>query len=502
MSSDKSEPTTLGVSVESTECPICCSSFNKRRTPIECIHVNCRFTACKSCVLNYNLNTPDHLLLCMGCKKDWPLIDVRTALGPTFVKKFKEKAGRVMMEREIARIPECMECVEWEKERLRKLDNLDHYFTEIIEKNETIQELKKGSLDSGVRFIKYSMENLVDKLFKFRDDLKPRHDYGRSEIDRRKRRRANREAGGGGGGEDSDSDDESYRGKFIMPCPRDCNGFLSSAYKCALCDHFACPKCMVDLDDKPASKADHECDPDTVKTVAAIKKQTRPCPTCGERISKASGCDQMWCTQCHIAFSWRTGQVAKGAIHNPHYIQYMHKMGKDTTITEEQLIGCAAAFDIHAIVRRISNNFRSRHYRAVSSYLYRLQYVYADLVHEHIPSLEGQIERLLNTESLRIKYVMSPREDQENAKKELAKSLIANQMRADRLQETLMVYALFRDIVQDTLRNAAGMRDYAECYTELQKINSAADYCNEQLARYARIRKIKGTRIKYEPLLG
>lgn len=37
-------------------------------------------------------------------------------------------------------------------------------------------------------------------------------------------------------------------------------------------------------------------------------------------------CDQMWCTQCNVAFSWRTGQiVTSGAIHNPHYYEFIRR---------------------------------------------------------------------------------------------------------------------------------------------------------------------------------
>ena len=37
-------------------------------------------------------------------------------------------------------------------------------------------------------------------------------------------------------------------------------------------------------------------------------------------------CDQMWCTQCKTPFSWRTGRVVSGQIHNPHYFDYIRSV--------------------------------------------------------------------------------------------------------------------------------------------------------------------------------
>ena len=52
-----------------TECPICCEKYNNStKKNITCPYDNCEFTACKSCIRTYLLNTsadPN----CMNCKK-------------------------------------------------------------------------------------------------------------------------------------------------------------------------------------------------------------------------------------------------------------------------------------------------------------------------------------------------------------------------------------------------------------------------------------------------
>ena len=67
--------------------------------------------------------------------------------------------------------------------------------------------------------------------------------------------------------------------------------------------------------------------PGDVDTVALLRDNTKPCPKCGQGIYKVSGCDQMWCVSCHTCFSWRTGNILNGTVHNPHFFEYQRRHG-------------------------------------------------------------------------------------------------------------------------------------------------------------------------------
>ena len=110
---------------------------------------------------------------------------------------------------------------------------------------------------------------------------------------------------------------------YTYACPIDkCKGFLNEKFECDLCDSLICKKCYTDIGKN--LKGEHECKPELIETFNTIKKEAKPCPTCGEFISKISGCDQMFCVKCGTAFSWKSGLVEKGVIHNPHAHTFFH----------------------------------------------------------------------------------------------------------------------------------------------------------------------------------
>jgi hypothetical protein len=125
-------------------------------------------------------------------------------------------------------------------------------------------------------------------------------------------------------GEDS-SATATEKQHFVRQCPANgCRGFLSSQWKCGICEQWSCPDCH-ELKG-PNRDCAHTCDPNNVETAKLLSKDSKPCPKCQSLIFKISGCDQMWCTQCHTAFSWKTGKIEKN-IHNPHFYEWQRKNG-------------------------------------------------------------------------------------------------------------------------------------------------------------------------------
>jgi hypothetical protein len=109
---------------------------------------------------------------------------------------------------------------------------------------------------------------------------------------------------------------------FVRKCgDAECRGFLSTRWKCGLCETYTCSECH-----EHKGVVEHVCDPNNIATAKLLSKDTKGCPTCQTSIYKTDGCDQMWCTQCHTAFSWNTGQI-ETKIHNPHYYEWRRLHG-------------------------------------------------------------------------------------------------------------------------------------------------------------------------------
>lgn len=108
---------------------------------------------------------------------------------------------------------------------------------------------------------------------------------------------------------------------------------------CQLCGTTACTECH-----EPFSDSDrHVCDPDTAKSISEIKATTRPCPQCGERISRTEGCRHMFCPRCKQAYDWETLETHVYNT-NPGFLSWMQEQRRQTAVNSnhgsyEQTVG-------------------------------------------------------------------------------------------------------------------------------------------------------------------
>ena len=274
---------------EMTDCPICCEEFTmKVRASIKCGH--CDFTACKQCVRKFAIN-PDTFdePHCMSCNGKWDRSFFKKSVNTSWFNGnhgYKQHMKNGLFHLVKARFPETMEAVSnYVKVPQFRIDN------KMMEKELGSMEDKVYQLKQHIRINKQNIERFSMGL--------PAHS-----IDNKKKEKK----------------------VFIHRCPAaGCLGFLSSAWKCGICNVWACSNCgeIKGHTDNTVSKEQldeqHVCKPENIESTKMIKKDTRPCPDCAVPIFKISGCDQMWCTQCHIAFSWNTGRKVNGVVHNPHF---------------------------------------------------------------------------------------------------------------------------------------------------------------------------------------
>jgi len=147
------------------------------------------------------------------------------------------------------------------------------------------------------------------------------------------------------------------------PCPAaNCRGFIEENWTCKLCDTHICKTCMMtismpDLDDdlvgtgsstgasaslstgsnsgsNANANSNHVCKQEDIESAKKIREDSRNCPSCRVRIFKISGCNQMWCTNCHTFFSWDTLKIINAKnLHNPHFMEFIAASGLDATNT-------------------------------------------------------------------------------------------------------------------------------------------------------------------------
>lgn len=301
-------------------CEVCCDTFNKStRAPITCPY--CPFKSCSGCSERYLLETSDDAH-CMACRKGWSREVLVDNFSQKFVSKtYKERREELLLEREKSMMPATQPYVETER-RIRQLNaKIATINTEVHRETETWHRLMHTPL--GPLAVAHGVDSEFEaSIIRHKTCQEQRKVLSNLAIDIQHLEWQQNQLMWRMNGNAL----ETEKRQFVRACPYNgCKGFLSTAWKCGVCDNWTCPTCHEGKG--PEKDAEHTCNPDNVATAQLLARDSRHCPKCAAMIFKINGCDQMYCTQCHTAFSWRTGRVETGTIHNPHYYDYMRRNG-------------------------------------------------------------------------------------------------------------------------------------------------------------------------------
>lgn len=381
----------------------------------------CDFEACLSCCKRYVLGEP--YAKCMGeCNKEWSRQFLTKTFGQTFMSKsLKKHREEILFEKERAMMPATQPIVE----NLMQVEQMKRRLKEIDAERKRLAEEKT---------------ELWQRIYYLQDRV-------------------------------------PERAVFTKACPgTNCRGFLSSHWKCGLCEKYTCPECHEQKD------GEHICNPDQVATAKLLENDTKPCPKCQTPIFKIDGCDQMWCTQCHTAFSWKTGKT-ETVIHNPHYYEWMRKQSPTGEIPRAQECrGLTQHTALH--ISQLCHEMRTARMKFLQDIIRNTLHV----EHEELRGRFGEIDRLALNQELRVSYMRGHISEEkfkvmlQRSEKNAAK---CNEMRGI----LLLLVATVTDIVR-RLENDLQYHTIDELFpTFAVEMKSIQEYTNEELQEVAKTYK-------------
>ena len=411
----------------------------------------CPANACRGCVQRYLLSSHEDPH-CLGCRKAWNREFIDLHLTKTFRSgPLRKHRAKTLMDREKAMLPAMQIFVEAVKEQrtvaalmatvMDVIRQLEAKRVEILRTRDTIRnKIRAARTDeeekAGLALLDENCNRygqLESKMMRTRFD----HEV----LQRRLNRAINILEGRAA---DDNKTAEPVR-EFIQHCPADgCRGYLSTAYKCGVCAKYTCNECLCVKGDN--RDAEHTCKEEAKASAALIRRETKPCPKCGVRIYKIDGCDQMFCTQetCHTAFSWNTGHVITGNIHNPHYYEYLRHRNGGAIPREAGDIPCGGLPAAWQFSRDVLSTTLPVETKNLMMHIHR---TLSDMADVRLPEFPAQRPANVNKD-INIRYLMN--EMEEDAWK---KMLEQRETKFERKREIGQILTTFTHVGSEIIRN-------------------------------------------------
>lgn len=370
------------------ECSICAENFNNTRKQVEC--PNCNETCCNNCFKKYILDSKDLNPLCMFCDKKLAHMFVRENTPIAWANsKYIKNRSQILLQHQKNLLPETQKFAAAELDRRKRVEQYNLINDKISDLYREIYKLNNE---------KYKL-NISKTIIK--EDI----------ITRRR------------------------------CCNHSCNGFLNNKWYCNICEKLTCDQCGEEKIEN------HVCNEEAKSSFVLINNECRPCPKCGIMIYKIVGCNQMFCTQCHCMFDFRTGREEKGLFHNPHYFEAIANgtinldNDRDRCGDEIGVYSLVAKIKRFVVIKNLDDNLESKFlsFNDLLIMVYHIQ----DVTFMRYSNPDND-----EYKELRIKYILK-----EISEEYFLKEIISKEKKREKNEEITYLLELFVNVCRDIIFN-------------------------------------------------
>jgi hypothetical protein len=438
------------------ECDICGEENVRIKDFIKCPH--CNFEACKSCTEMFLLGITNAKPKCMNsmCKKLWPKEFLLKHFDQKFMDKLNLLEAKYIITKEKPLLPHIQNIVKDKKEIAKIDDELKKIKRELVK----IYDNGNGDYKTNKKYkeLDTAYKKLADEKRLLRERIR------------------------------SNNYEQTIMNKVIN-CPNEkCKGYIEEDYRCGICRTQVCDKCLEIL------TSSHECDKNVLENLKCIVADTKPCPNCGVAITKTEGCDQMYCIKCNTAFSWDTGGIEIGVIHNPLFYEYQKRLNQGVAPRVMGELRCGGLPTQLSLVLENDEQIT-----IIRNFYSLIKYINEELLQEDY--IDVSVGREPNFRDLRIKYLAEDLTEQQ-WEEEIIKIQLAFEMRREESYVLQMASSALTDLFILYSHNHISNPDIPRIETKKRSLNLLYELLeiekivNEAFATISKQYKVKTPRIK------